>query len=208
MDAHERDILAKAVAERVTDNTKELLEATARWVLGVRDRAKGWLRFLCFAILVMAVSAYAKLSLGWVVLGLVALSILFEWWMRRKARKEWQRYHFAGEDFRFLLGCRKTLQGMTKEERGEVKPDIVRWFLSDHFPGGVKRFFFWDGEEREGIFFPALNQIRLESMGLEVDQSRTIVAAEYAYKKYSELDPDLEWIRKLRARREESGQQP
>jgi hypothetical protein len=201
MDADERDIRTKAVAERVTGKTMELLEAVARWVLSVRDRAKRWLWFLCFAILVMAASAYARLSLGWVLLGLVASSFLFEWWMRRTARKEWQRYHFASEHFRVLLECRKTLQSMTKEERGEVRPEVVKWFLGMFLPGGIEKTVLWENVE-EGVLFRATRRMKLESMGLSGarDNFPNDKTVEYAWTEYAKIDPDRKWIAKLRER--------
>jgi hypothetical protein len=201
MDAHEGDILAKAVAERVIEHTKELLETAAKWAIIARDRVKIRLWFFGIAILAAGLAFEAELNHSLVVLCFIVSVFLFEWWLDRNALKKWQRREFARQHFRVLLECRRSLEGMTNEERIEVKPDIVKWLLGDFFPGGLEQPLLWDGEEQEGIFFPALYQMRLESMGLKADQRRTILAAEYAYKNYSELDPDLEWIRKLHTRR-------
>ena len=112
-----------------------------------------------------------------------------------KARKKWQRHEFARQHFQVLLECRKTLKGMAKPEHMQVKEEIVKWFLGNFFPGGVERHFLWDGVEQERILFPALGQMRLESTGLKPE--RDDLAAEYAYKEYSELDPNFEWMQKL-----------
>lgn len=201
MDAHERDILAAAVTARITDNTAMLLDGAAEWAIGVRDRTKAWLWFLGFALFAMGIAAYARLSSYWVVLGFVASGFVFEWWLRRKARTEWQRYEFARQHFRALLECRKTLQSMTKEERAEVKPEVVNWFLDTFLPGGIEKPVFWENVE-EGVFFRATRRMKLESMGLSGvrDDSPNDKTVEYAWDRYGEIDPEREWIRKLRVR--------
>jgi len=195
MDDHEQEILAKAVAERVAENTKELLETVAQWAVSEKDTAKSWIWFTYIVILCIVLSAEAKLSSYLIVPCLVASYFLFEWWLRRKARKKWQRHEFARQHFRALLECRKKLKGMAIPEHKQVKEEIVKWFLGSFFPGGVERSLLWDGIEQERILFPALGQMRLESMGLRPE--RDDLAAEYAYKAYSELDPNFQWMRKL-----------
>jgi len=201
MDADERDILAAAAATRTTDNTAILLERVAEWAIGVRDRTKAWLWFLGFAIGAMGIAAYVRLSSYWVVLGFVASGFVFEWWLRRKARTEWQRYEFARQHFRALLECRKTVESMTKEERSEVKPEVVKFLLDTFLPGGLGHPVFWDDVEN-GVMFPAMRRMKLESVGLSSrrDEFPSDKSAEYAWDRYGEIDPEREWIRKLRAR--------
>jgi hypothetical protein len=201
MDAHERDILAAAVAARITDNTAMLLERMAEWAIGVRDRTKAWLWFLGFAIFAMGIAAYARLSSYWVVLGFVASGFVFEWWLRSKARMEWQRYEFARQHFLAMLESRKTLQSMTKEERSEVKPEVAKWLLDTFLPGGIEHPVSWDDVE-EGVLFPATRRMKLESMGLRSrgDNSPNYKEVEYAWDRYGEIDPEREWIGKLRVR--------
>jgi hypothetical protein len=155
MDAHEQEILAKAVAERVAENTKELLETAAQWAVSERDTAKSWIAFTYVAILCILLSAEAKLSSYLIVPCLVASYFLFEWSLRRKTRKKWQRHEFARQHFRALLECRETLKGMARPEHMKVKEEIVKWFLGSFFPGGVERSLLWDGIEQEGILLPA-----------------------------------------------------
>ena len=60
---------------------------------------------------------------------------------------------------------------------------------------------FWDDVE-DGVMFPATRRMKLESMGLSSrrDDFPNDKTAEYAWTKYCEIDPDREWIAKLRVR--------
>lgn len=190
MDAQERDI----------DNAA-LLERMAEWTLGVRDRTKSWLWFLGFVVLVMVSAARVQLSTYWIVSGLIASVFLFEWLIRKKAQREWQRYEFARQHFRALLESRKTLQSMSKEERAEVKPEVAKFLLDTFLPGGLEHPAFWDDVE-EGVIFPATRRMKLESMGLRSrgDKFPNYKEVEYAWDRYGEIDPEREWIGKLRVR--------
>jgi hypothetical protein len=188
MDANERD-------------TAALTERVAEWALGVRDRTKNWLWFLEFAILAIVFAARARLGIYWIVSGLIAAVFLFEWLTRKKAQKEWQRYEFARQHFRALLECRKTVESMTKEERGEVKTEVVTFLLDTFLPGGLEHPVFWDDVE-DGVMFPAMKRMKLESMGFSSrrDEFPSHKCAEYAWDRYGEIDPEREWIGKLRVR--------
>lgn len=190
MDSRERDI----------DNAA-LLERIAEWVLGVRDRTKSWLWFLGFMVLVMVLAARLQLSTYWIVSGLIASAFSFEWLIRKKAQRKWQHYEFARQNFRALLESRKTLQSMSKEERAEVKPEVAKFLLNTFLPGGLEHPVFWDDVE-EGVIFPATRRMKLESMGLRSrgDNFPNHEEVEYAWDRYREIDPEREWIGKLRLR--------
>jgi hypothetical protein len=212
VDTGQRDIVAKAVADRVAEDTKELIETVAAWAIDMKQRLKAWLWF-AFA-LIPAFWLVDKLRLRTYVVAscIGALSVLFEWLLRWRACRKWQRQYFARQDFRLLLECRETLKTMPYEEVAEARltnPDLINWFLAWFFPTSGMDFLLseklagsYSNEENkwEGIFFPAIAQLKHEGMGLKLDMKKETELAEYAFKKYLELDPKREWIAKLRVR--------
>lgn len=187
-------------AQRDFDNAA-LLECIAEWALGVRDRTKASLWFIGFVILAMAFAVRAGLSTYWVVAGSGGSAFAFAWLMRMRAQKERQRYEFARQHFRALLESRKALQSMSKEERAEVKPEVAEFLLYTFLPGGLENPVLWDQVE-DGVMYPASRRMKLESMGLSSrrDDSPNYKEVEYAWDRYGEIDPDREWIGKLRVR--------
>lgn len=187
---------------QVIDNAA-MLESVAAWSLGVRDRMKAWLWFAGFAILVGAVAAYAKVNPAWAIAVIVASVYFFAWWLRRTTRREWQRYYFAGLHFQALLESRKALQSMSKEERAEVKPEVAKFLLSMFIPSGIcDQGVLWEDAEA-GVLYPATRRMKLDIMGLSKQddkKSPRYKEVEYAWDRYGEIDPEREWIRKLRVR--------
>jgi hypothetical protein len=190
MDAQQRDI----------DNAA-LLERMAEWALGVRDRTQTSLWFIGVVIFAIVFAVRTGLSTDWILLVLAVFAIVFSWLMRKKTQREWQRYEFARQHFQALLESRKTLQSMTKEERYEVKPEVVGFLLDTFLPGGLEHPVFWNDVE-EGVMRPATRRMKLESMGLHSrgDNFPNYNEVEYAWDRYGEIDPEREWIGRLRVR--------
>jgi hypothetical protein len=172
----------------------------AAWSIGIRDRIKAWLGFVGFAIVVIGVFVFAKVDPAWAIAGLVASAYAFEWWLTRSTSREWQRYYHAGGHFQALLESRKTLQSMSKEQRAEVKPEVVKFLLSMFMQGGIERGVLWE-EAEQGVMYPATRRMKLEIMGVSRREDKnlpTYKEVEYAWDRYGEIDPEREWIVKLR----------
>ena len=184
---------------QVMDNAA-MLERVAEWALALRDRTNRWLWCVGLVMLVIVLAARARLDSYWFVFGVGAALFLLTWLSRKKDQREWQRYEFARQHFRALLECRKTLQSMSKEERAEIRPDVAKWFLDMFMEGGIEHHVLWEYAE-EGVMYPATRRMKLESMGLSHDRNfPTYKEVEYAWARYAEIDPEREWIKKLRVR--------
>jgi hypothetical protein len=100
-----------------------------------------------------------------------------------------------------MLESRKTLQSMAREERDVVKPEVRKFLLDTFLPGGLEQPVFWDDME-DGVMHTSLRRLNLESTGLTKrrDEFPNDKSAEYAWDRYGEIDPEREWIVKLRER--------
>jgi hypothetical protein len=200
MDPQEREFL-QAAATNINDHTTELMERMAEWNLGVRDRTEAWLWFLLFVVVGMTFAARAGLSSYIVVGGLVAAAAAFEWILRKKAQNEWSRHDSARRHFQALLESRKALQSMTPEQRDAVKPEVRQFLLEMFLPSGLERGVTWEDME-DGVMHLSLRRLKMESMGLSKrrDEFPNDKSAEYAWDRYGEIDPEREWIVRLRER--------
>jgi hypothetical protein len=194
MNEDERRMLADAIAERVTQNAKELLETVAEWGINARERAKAWLWFFLFVGLAVRLAAKRDVNAYLVLLSVIALYWSFGWWLRWRDRKRWQGVQdpkgvwIASERFRRFVRCKEILEHMSSVELAAVPAEIVDWFIGSAW--------FWENHG-EQILFPAFRQMRIENLGGTRENPAYLELVAEMFKRYEKLDPDSVWLLKL-----------
>lgn len=201
MNEDERRMLANAIAERVTQNAKELLETIAEWGINARERAKAWLWFFLFVGLAVRLAAKRDVNAYLVLLSVIALYWSFGWWLRLRDRKRWQGVQdpkgvwIASERFRRFLKCKEVLERMNSMEISAIPTEIVDWF--------TRSAWFWENHG-EHILFPAIQQMRLENLGGTHENPAYLALVEEMFRRYEKVDPEDVWLLKLQRNAKDS----